>query len=152
MSRSLRLLGIVLAVAVFCALVSAQQDPRRSPGRNFPPEIVLDRFIDVAKVAPQYFTVEMENSEVRVLRAKLTADARIPIHDNRSGVIVALTDVHLRFTTPDKKFRDVHVKAGETHWIDGDTFSEQNLSASPCEFLFIETLRSTGPVPYTPPG
>jgi hypothetical protein len=143
--------GIVLAAAILVALVSAQP-PRRLPGRNFPPEVVLDRFIDVAKVAPQYFTVEMENSEVRVLRAKLAGDAQIPLHDDRSGVIVALTDVDLRLTTPDKKFRDIHLRRGETHWIDGDAFSEQNLKSSPSEFLFIETVRPTGPIPYTPPA
>jgi hypothetical protein len=155
MSRSLRLIGIPVAVAVCCALVSAQQDPRSrvfSPAREFPPEIVLDRFIDVVKVAPKYFTVEMENAEVRVLRAKLDGDARIPLHDGRSGLIVAFTDVHLRLTTPDDKSLDLHVKAGETHWIDGDTFSEQNLSSSRCEFLFIETLRPKGPISDTPPA
>lgn len=141
MSRSLRLLGILLPAAVFCTIVTAQLAPRRSPGRNFPPEIMLDRFIDVTTVAPRFFTAEMENSAVRVLRARLDGDARIPLHDARSGLIVAVTDVHLRLTTPDKKSQDIHVKAGQTHWIDGDTFSGQNLSSSPCEFLFVETLR-----------
>jgi len=120
------------------------------PANRFPPEIVLDRFIDVVNVAPKNFSVDMENADVRVLRAKLDGDARIPLHDDRSGVIVALTGVHLRFTTPDDKSFDLHVKAGETHWLDGDTFSEQNLSSTPCEFLFIEALRPKGPVSDTP--
>jgi hypothetical protein len=126
-------------------LVSAQQAPRQRPisqANRFPPEMLLDRFIDVAKVAPQYFTVEKENSEVRVLRAKLDGSARIPLHDDRSGVMVALSDVHLRLTTPDAKFRDVHLGTGETLWLDGDTFSEQNLSSSPVSFC---TSRHTGP-------
>jgi hypothetical protein len=162
MSRSLRWIGISLSVAVFCALLSAQRagrlidqaPPQSSADRfasRFPPEIVLDRFIDVAKVAPKYFTVEMENSDVRVLRAKLDGDARIPLHDGRSGLMVALTDVHVRLTTPDNKSLDLQVKTGETRWIDGDTFSEQNLSSGRCEFLFIETLRPKSPVSDTPP-
>ena len=153
MSHSLRLLGIPLAAAVCCVLVSAQQAPRprpTSPASRFPPEMLLDRFIDVAKVAPQYFTVEKENSDIRVLRARLAGSARVPLRDDRSGLIVALSDVHLRLTNPDAKFRDVHLETGETLWLDGDTFSEQNLSSSPCEFLYIETLRPKGPVPDTP--
>jgi hypothetical protein len=153
MSHSLRLIGIPLAAAVCSVLVSAQQSPRPRPmsqASRFPPEMLLDRFIDVAKVAPHYFTVEKENSEVRVLRAKLDGSARIPLHDDRSGLMVALSDVHLRLTNPDAKFRDVHLGTGETLWLDGDTFSEQNLSSSPCEFLYIETLRPKGPVPDTP--
>ena len=150
MSRSLRLFGTVLTVMVLGAVVSAQQPTRRF-GPQFPPDVSLDRFIDVAKVAPQSFTVERENSEIRVLRAKLSGNARIPLHDDRSGLIVALTDVHLRLIIPDKKFRDIHLRTGETHWIDGDAFSEQNLSSTSCEFLFVEMLRPTGPIPYTPP-
>ena len=142
----------VFALALGCVLLSAQRIPRQSPAARFPPEMVLDRFIDVARVAPRQYAVEMENSQLRVLRAKLSGEAKVPIHDSRSGVIVAITDVNLRFTTPDKKFHDIRVKAGETHWIDGDTFSEQNLSASSCEFLFVETMRPNGAVPYTPPN
>jgi hypothetical protein len=153
MYRSLRLFGIAVAVAFCCVPVNAQRSPRQFPPANrFPPEIVLDRFIDVVKTAPKSFSVEMENADVRVLRAKLDGEARIPLHDDRSGVIVALKDVHLRLTTPDGKFRDIHLRAGETQWIDGDTFSEQNLSSTPCEFLFIETLRPKGPLSDTPPA
>ncbi len=131
-------------------LVSLQAQRARF-GNFFPPEVKLDRFIDVAKVDARDFTVEADHGELRVLRARLGPDARVPFHDDRSGVIVAITDVHLRFTTPDKKFRDIHMKAGETHWIDGDAFSEQNLSSSPCEFVYVETRSAGGPVPYTPP-
>ncbi len=150
MSRSLRLIGITVAVTAFATLVTAQlvQVPQQSPANRFanrfPPEIVLDRFIDVVKVAPQFFSVEMENSEIRVLRAKLDGDARIPLHDGRSGLMVALKDVNLRLTAPGGKPRDIHLRTGETLWIDGDTFSEQNLNSTPTEFLFIEQLRPKG--------
>jgi hypothetical protein len=113
--------------------------------------MVLDRFIDVAKVAPKYFSVEIENADVRVLRAKLWRGAdsapRRPLGRNR-----CLDRCALRLTTPDGKSRDIHVKAGETHWIDGDTFSEQNLSSTACEFLLVETLRPKAPVSDAPPA
>jgi hypothetical protein len=145
MSRFLRLSGIPLAIVAFCLLVNAQLAPPRPrpvPFANrFPPEIVLDRFIDVTKVAPKYYSVDLENSEARVLRAKLDGSVKIPLHDDRSGVIVALKDVNLRLTTPDGHSREIHLHAGETQWIDGDTFREENLSSSPTEFLWVEMLR-----------
>ena len=156
MSHSVRLITITVAVTAFCTLVTAQlvQVPQRSPvnrfANRFPPEIVLDRFIDVVKVAPQFFTVDRENSEVRVLRAKLDGDAKIPLHDERSGLMVALKDVHLQLTTPDGKSREIKVRAGETLWIDGDAFSEQNLDSTPTEFLFVEQLRPKGQGTDTP--
>jgi hypothetical protein len=152
MSHSVRLITITVAVTAFCTLVTAQlvQVPRQSPvnrfANRFPPEIVLDRFIDVVKVAPQFFTVDRENSEVRVLRAKLDGDAKIPLHDERPAVMIALKDLHLRLITPDGKSRDIHLKSGETLWIDGDTFTEQNLSSTPTEFLLVEQLRPKGQV------
>jgi len=101
-------------------------------------EIIIERFVDVVQVAPKLYTVDRENEKVRVLRAKLPGEANVSLHDHRSGVLVAITDVHLRFRTPDKKSFDLHVPAGEARWLDGDTHTEQNLNNRPCEFLFIE--------------
>jgi hypothetical protein len=124
-----------LLLVTACALAQ----PRRfTPRQNFPPDIVIERFVDVVQIAPKLYTVDRENEKVRVLRARLPGDANVSLHDHRSGVLVAITDVHLRFRTPDKKSFDLHVPGGETRWLDGDTHTEQNLNNRPCEFLFIE--------------
>ena len=111
---------------------------RRFAPRQEVPEIIIEHFTDVLKVAPRYYTVDLENEKVRVLRARLPGDANVSLHDHRSGLLVAITDVHLRFRTPDKKFFDWHVPAGETRWFDADTHTEQNLNNRACEFLFVE--------------
>ena len=145
MPRFLRVCAIAVAFAAGGAVLTAQLIQQRvrpiRPGSQFPPEIVLDRFIDVTKVAPKLFSVDLENPDARVVRAKLDGSAKVPLHDDRSGVIVAIKDLNLRLTTPDGHSQDLQLKAGETRWVDGDTFREENLSSSPTEFLWIEMLR-----------
>ncbi|HLK67759.1 MAG TPA: hypothetical protein VKU19_30215 [Bryobacteraceae bacterium] len=148
MSRLRHWMGPVVAGAAFAVLVNAQLISPPSPANRanqfsnrFPAEIVLDRFIDVAKVAPRSFTVQQENTEVRVLHAKLDGSAKIPLHDARSGVMVALGDVNLRLTNPGGPSREIRLHGGETQWIDADTYTGLNLSSSPCEFLYIEMIR-----------
>ncbi len=139
MHRYVAPLVLWAAVAVACPAARCQnRDFQPRPG-VFPPEIILDRFIDVVKIAPKLYAVEVENDKVRVLRAKLPAEARVPTHDSRSGLLVAVTDVHVRFRTADSKIRDIHVAAGETRWIDAEPRAEENLDIRPCEFLFVET-------------
>ncbi len=82
------------------------------------------------------FPIETDHSEFRVLRAKLAAQSRVPTHDERSGLIAALAEAHLRHTTSDKKFRDTHLAA----------------SGRPCEFLYVETKPPAGPIPGHPPA
>lgn len=148
MSRSAR--GFLAGLAVLACCSAASTQTRRFP--QFPPEITLDRFIDVVKVAPGQFRIETDRPEFRVLRAKLAAQSRVPVHDERSGLIIALTEVHLRYTTPDKKFRDIHLAAGETFWMDGDTYSQQNLSDRTCEFLYVESKPPAEKIPDNPPA
>ena len=144
MSYSLRLIVIFVGIAASCLVAQAQLvQPRRpiSPEKTFPPEIVLDRFIDVVKIAPKFFTVELENTDTRVLRAKLDGSAKIPLHDARSGVMVALKEVSLALITPEGHTLVIQLNAGETKWIDGDAYRLENLNSSPTEFLYIEMLR-----------
>jgi hypothetical protein len=40
---------------------------------------------------------------------------------------------------PDGRSEDIHMEAGASRWIYGDTRSEKNLGTKPVEMLFIET-------------
>jgi hypothetical protein len=123
--------------AVLCCQTGMSQH-LPPPPTSFPPEIIVERDLDVVKIAPRVYTIETENEKVRVLRAKLSGGAKVPIHDHRPGLLVALTDVHLRLRTADNKTRDLHIPAGETRWLDGETHAEENLDIRACQFLFVE--------------
>jgi len=127
----LRSIGLCLTAAMSCAIGLAQKT-------EMPPDIFDYPSPDVVKVAPGRYGVELDNAQMRVLRARLPADSRIPTHHHSAGLLVALTDVRLRLITPDGKSRDLEIPAGGTRWLEADTHSEQNLNARPCDFLFIE--------------
>lgn len=127
----------MLLLSAFLPAVFAQ-GVRLPPPLQLPPEIVLDEFRDVLKIDPVHYRAQMENEQVRVLRAKLGRDEAVPTHDCRSGVLVAITEIHIRLTRPDKRIQDIHMEAGDTRWISEDTHAQKNLSTEPAEFLFIE--------------
>ncbi|HYW45303.1 MAG TPA: hypothetical protein VE959_20745 [Bryobacteraceae bacterium] len=142
MSRWTRLVSIGVTAALSMTIGSGQRETIA--------EIFDNNSVDVSKIARGYYTVEMANQfvHVRVMRARLAANARVPTHHHNAGLIVALTAVDLRLTRPDGQFRDLHIPAGETRWIDGEIHSERNLggpsATAPCEFLFIETEYTGG--------
>ena len=139
-SKTGRTVLAILAAAVCMSTAGAQR--RRSGAADFPPDIIVERFVDAVQVAPHWFSVQTVNPiepKLRVLRAKLPGEAKVALHDSRSGFLVAITDVHLRLRTADNKFRDLHVPAGESRWLDADTHTVENLNNRPCEYVFIET-------------
>jgi len=129
----------VLILAAILAACLIAQPPGRNLGKFMPPEIRFDRYIDVLDVAPGVFGLETDSQQFRVLRAKLAGHANVPFHDQRPALIVAITSVQLRVTTPDKKYRDVLLNPGQTQWVERGSYTQQNLSGDPCEFLLIET-------------
>jgi hypothetical protein len=70
---------------------------QRPPSPRLPPEIMPDeaRFRNAVKLDPANYSVEFENSELRALRLKLKGDESAAMHDDRSGLLICLTECHL---------------------------------------------------------
>jgi hypothetical protein len=120
---------------------SPQARINRAPSPEFPPDIVIARYNDVLQAAPRYYRVETENERTRVLRAHLPAHILTAPYEDRSGLLVAITDVHLQYKTLDNHITEISVSAGSTRWIEGAAHTTENLSARACEFLFVEMKR-----------
>lgn len=130
--RTLLLGMLISSVGIVTAQIKELNELRMSPEFN-------ERNVrDAVRVDPKHYHLELENQYVRVLRVKLGSDEQVPMHDSHSATIVAITEVHLRFTRPDKKIIDVHLEAGGSRWIYDDSFSITNLIPRRAEFLFIE--------------
>ena len=91
------------------------------------------------QVDPKHYAVEFENSKVRVIRIKYGPKDTSPMHSHPAGLVVFVTDQHVRFTLPDGTSQEVKAKAGETLWMDANTHQPENLSDQPLEVLYIET-------------
>jgi hypothetical protein len=106
--------------------------------KDFPPDIVHDRLRPVLEVDPVHYKKDMENDRVRVLHARLGRGEAVPMHEDRSNMMVAITEVHIRFSKPGSPPFDVHMQAGESRWGYADMHSIKNLHTRPVEYLIIE--------------
>ena len=129
------ILLFVTAAAVFASIGFGQQFNRRA---EHPPDIFDNRGVDVVRLAGDRYVVEMDNQSLRVLRVKLPAANRVPIHRHRSGIFIALTPLHLLLTAPDGTVTEIRLPAGDMRWIDNGIHAAQNAGAA-CEYLFVES-------------
>jgi len=128
-------------VLVLCSLAAtillAQVRSREFPPEIVPPEVLKGK--DALAADPKHYKLEFENEHMRVLRLTLKADEAVPVHDDRDALFVCIKECHIRLTRPGGRGQDMHLQAGESRWIYGDTRSEKNLSSQPLEMLLIET-------------
>ncbi len=95
--------------------------------------------LDPAKIDPKHYKIEFENSQVRVLRAKIEPHGVAPMHEHAlNRVTVFMTDQEFRVTDSQGKVDIVKHKAGETIWGTPITHTEENLSDQPFEVIAVE--------------
>ena len=59
------------------------------------------------------------------------------LHSHPAGVIVNVTDAHLRFTDENGKSQEIYSKAGEARWFPALQHRVENLSDKPYEGVQI---------------
>lgn len=93
---------------------------------------------DAAKVDPNHYKVEFENSQVRVLRAKLGPHEKSIMHRHPNAVAIFVTDVNGKFHFPNGTSQDVSSKAGEALWTPAITHQPENIGDQPMEVILVE--------------
>ncbi len=95
--------------------------------------------LDPVKTDPKDYKVELENDQVRVIRAHIAPHQWTPMHAHTlNRVTVFLTDADILAVGEDGKQVTTHRKAGEAVWSAPQTHKEQNLSGQPFEVVAIE--------------
>ena len=97
---------------------------------------------DPIKVDSKHYTVEFENSQVRVLRIKYGPHEKSVMHRHPNSVAIFVTDAKGKFTFPKDPAQDFNSKAGETLWTPAGTHLPENTSDQPFEVILVE-LKST---------
>jgi quercetin dioxygenase-like cupin family protein len=93
---------------------------------------------DPVKVDPRHYKVETENDQVRVLRITYGPGEKSVMHHHPANVVVLLTDVHGRFTTPNGKQQEIQGKAGSVAWDSGGKHLPENAGDKPFELILVE--------------
>ncbi|HYA97360.1 MAG TPA: hypothetical protein VEH49_04635 [Methylomirabilota bacterium] len=93
---------------------------------------------DAVKVDPKHYKVESENAQVRVLRIHYGPHEKSVMHSHPNAVVIYLTDLQAKFTTPDGKSEERSGKAGETAWTPAGTHLPENLSDKAFDAILVE--------------
>jgi len=108
----------------------------KKAGRNGnPPNTVFDAL----RVDPEHFHLEVENSQVRVLRVRLDAKERTPaVEWTLNRFMVYITDANVRETSAGGDAELIQRKAAEFRWCGPSKQKLENLSGKPFEAVIVE--------------
>ncbi|MCM3905355.1 MAG: cupin domain-containing protein [Pyrinomonadaceae bacterium] len=98
---------------------------------------------DPVKVDSKHYKVEFENSQVRVLRAKLEPHEKSVMHGHPNAVAIFVTDTNVKFTLADGTTQDVVRKAGEALWTPATTHLPENTTDQAFEVIVVELKQPT---------
>ena len=92
---------------------------------------------DPTKVEPKHYKLDFENERVQVLSVHYGPHEKSALHDHPGGVVVSLTEGHLRFTDETGKTREAYAKPGEVRWYAPFKHRVENLSDTAYDAVYI---------------
>jgi quercetin dioxygenase-like cupin family protein len=92
---------------------------------------------DPTKVEPKHYKLNFENERVQVVSVHYGPHEKSALHEHPGGVVVSLTDAHLRFIDDAGKVREVYAKAGESRWYAPFKHRVENLGDTPYDAVYI---------------
>jgi quercetin dioxygenase-like cupin family protein len=92
---------------------------------------------DPTKVEPKHYKLDFENDRVQVVSVHYGPHEKSALHDHPGGVVVSLTEAHLRFTDENGKVREVFSKPGETRWYPAFKHRVENLGDTTYDAVYI---------------
>lgn len=107
------------------------QPTARPAGGTAPPDAVT--------ADAGHYSVEFENSLVRVLRVEYAPGARSTLHSHPAACAIYVTEGTFAFTMPDGTTSGgTATEAGNVTCIDGDVHIPQNVGDAPVELVLVE--------------
>ena len=92
---------------------------------------------DPTKVEPKHYRLDFENDRVQVVSVHYGPHEKSGLHDHPGGVVVILTEAHLRFTDENGKTREVFSKPGEARWYPPFKHKVENLGDTAYDAVYI---------------
>ena len=92
---------------------------------------------DPTKVEPKHYKLDFENDRVQVVSVTYAPHEKSVLHEHPGGVVVSLTEAHLRFTDEEGKTREVFSKAGEVRWYPPFKHKVENLGDTTYHGVYI---------------
>lgn len=96
---------------------------------------------DSTRVDPKHYSVELENDQVRVVRARYGPHEKSVMHAHPAAVAVFLNDCRVRMTYPDGRTEERNMRAGQTYFSEPEEHLPENLADNTIEVILIELKR-----------
>jgi hypothetical protein len=94
--------------------------------------------MDPVKLSPQYYTVRLDNTRVRVLEFHLKPGEKEVMHSHPEGIVFALADATIKNTFPDGSAKTRASVKGDVMWRDALTHTGENVGSTEAHFLAVE--------------
>ncbi len=91
---------------------------------------------DPTKVEPRHYKLDFENDKVQVVSVHYGPHEKSAMHEHPGGVVVVLTEAHLRFKDEKGKVREVYSKPGEARWYPPFRHEVENLGDTPYDAVY----------------
>ena len=92
---------------------------------------------DPTKVEPKHYKLDFENDRVQVVSVHYGPHEKSAMHEHPGGVVVILTEAHLRFTDESGKVREVFSKPGEARWYPPFKHKVENLGDTSYDAVYV---------------
>lgn len=92
---------------------------------------------DPTKVEPKHYKLDFENERVQVISVHYGPHEKSAMHEHPGGVVVILTEAHLRFTDENGKVREIFSKPGEARWYPAFKHRVENLGDTAYDAVYI---------------
>jgi quercetin dioxygenase-like cupin family protein len=99
--------------------------------------VVLARAQDPTKVEATHYKLAFENEYVQVINVHYGPHEKSGLHAHPGGVVVVLTEGHLRFTDEQGKTHEVFAKPGESRWYPAFKHRVENLGDTSYNAVYI---------------
>ena len=100
---------------------------------------------DPTKVEPAHCRLAFENEYVQVVNVHYGPHEKSGMHAHPGGVVVVLTEGHLRFTDEEGKSHEVSAKPGESRWYPPFKHRVENLGDTTYNAVYIAVKSHHGP-------
>lgn len=92
---------------------------------------------DPTKVEPKHYHLDFENDKVQVVSVHYGPHEKSGMHEHPGGVVVILTEAHLRFTDENGKTREIFSKPGEARWYPPFKHRVENLGDTSYDAVYV---------------
>jgi quercetin dioxygenase-like cupin family protein len=92
---------------------------------------------DPTKAEPKHYRLDFENDRVQVVSIHYGPHEKSGLHEHPGGVVVILTEAHLRFTDENGKVREIYSKPGEARWYPPFHHKVENLGDTAYDAVYV---------------